>query len=972
MKHLLLCLLAVIFSTALKASVLPITGPTSVCIGSYITLSDATSGGLWSSSSPAIATVGSSTGVVFGVFAGSVTITYTVGASYATYAITVNPIPSPITGPSSLCLGTSAMISSSTPGGVWSISPTTIISIAPLTGLMTGVSVGTATITYVVSSCFVTHTVTVLPSPAPIAGATSICVGGSTTLTDATPGGTWVSSTPGIATITSGGVTTGGAVGIASISYVISTGCAATTTVTVTASTVTLYSVTGGGAYCAGGAGVPVGLAGSQVGVNYQLYNGGSPVGSPVAGTGSAISFGSITTAGTYSVIANPGTSCATTMTGSAVVSVDPLPTVYTVTGGGHYCLGGTGLVIGLSNSDIGVNYQLYNGTIMVGSPVAGTGSGISFGSMTAAGTYTVLAINTLTGCVSNMAGSALVVVDPLPVVHSVTGGGSYCSGGTGLHIGLSSSDVGVNYQLFLGSSAVGAPIAGSGASIDFGLITVAGTYTVVATNATTSCANNMTGSATITIATVTTPTVSISATPGTTVCPGTTVNCIASYTSAGTSPTFAWTLNGAAVATGPTYSLVPITGDVVGVTITSSDPCASPATATTTVVMTVGVPTVTATASTSCGGFTTLTAAGAVSYSWSPSTSLGCSSCSSTSAAPTSTTIYTVTGTDGFGCSGNASVTVDANRISGYITYTGSSTDTFKVWLVQFNPSDSSILALDSTYSCMVGGTNPYYEFMDAAAGNYLVKAQLLGTTPGTSSYIPTYSLSTPNWYSATGLTHAAATDTMHINMVYGTVPPGPGFISGYVVSGAGRGTSGEVPEPDMIIYLLDATTGAPITYTYTDAAGLYSFTGLGYGSYRIAPEDYKYYTTVSDVIVLDATNSSKSAVGFKKHTTFGNITPYAVENVAAVVGYNLSVFPNPVTSELTISWPDHISGTTASVSITDMSGRVAFINDVDLSSVSVPGTTQLNLTGIPNGIYHLVIKANSLYYTSKLVVAH
>jgi hypothetical protein len=271
-----------------------------------------------------------------------------------------------------------------------------------------------------------------------------------------------------------------------------------------------------------------------------------------------------------------------------------------------------------------------------------------------------------------------------------------------------------------------------------------------------------------------------------------------------------------------------------------------------------------------------------------------------------------------------------------------------------------------------MVGGTNPYYEFMDAPAGNYLVKAMLLGTTPGTSGYIPTYSLSTPNWYSAAGVTHATATDTMHINMAYGTVPPGPGFISGYVVSGAGRGTLGEVPTPGMIIYLLDATTGLPIAFTYSDAAGSYSFTGLGFGSYRIAPEEYKYYTTVSDIIVLDAANTSKSSVGFKKHTTFGNITPYSVENVATLIGYNLAVYPNPVTSELTISWPDHISGTTAGITLTDMSGKVAFAKDVDLSLAVVPGTTQLNLTTVPNGVYHLAIKANSLYYTSKLVIAH
>ena len=53
-------------------------------------------------------------------------------------------------------------------------------------------------------------------------------------------------------------------------------------------------------------------------------------------------------------------------------------------------------------------------------------------------------------------------------------------------------------------------------------------------------------------------------------------------------------------------------------------------------------------------------------------------------------------------------------------------------------------------------------------------------------------------------------------------------------------------------------------------------------------------------------------------------------------------------------------------------MSGRVALATDVDLSTASVTGTTQLNLIAIPSGVYHLTIKANSLYYTSKLVVAH
>lgn len=34
------------------------------------------------------------------------------------------------------------------------------------------------------------------------------------------------------------------------------------------------FNLTGGGGYCSGGAGVPVGLSGSEAGVNYQLYRG--------------------------------------------------------------------------------------------------------------------------------------------------------------------------------------------------------------------------------------------------------------------------------------------------------------------------------------------------------------------------------------------------------------------------------------------------------------------------------------------------------------------------------------------------------------------------------------------------------------------------------------------------------------------------------------------------------------------------
>lgn len=261
------------------------------------------------------------------------------------------------------------------------------------------------------------------------------------------------------------------------------------------------YNVTGGGTYCENGSGVNVSLVGSQSGVNYQLYNGSTAMGSPVVGTGAAISFGSQTLAGTYTVFAtNATTGCTRTMTSSATVIMSPAPVAHNVTGGGGYCIGGSGVNVGLNNSTIGISYQLYRGATAVGGVVAGTGDAINFGLQTVAGTYTVLATNTVTTCTNAMSGNAVVVINPLPVAYNISGGGGYCIGGTGVSVGVANTQTGVNYQLYRGTSAVGTPVAGTGAAISFGLQTVAGNYTVQATNATTGCVRGMNGYATVII----------------------------------------------------------------------------------------------------------------------------------------------------------------------------------------------------------------------------------------------------------------------------------------------------------------------------------------------------------------------------------------------------------------------------------------------------------------------------------------
>lgn len=963
MKRIHLTLIALFCAMASFAQVAPIVGISHICAGSITAESDATPGGIWSSGAPGVAIVGSSSGLVTGVASGTATITYTVGTSFATLSITVDPIPAPIAGPSSFCVGSSITLTDGSIGGVWSSSTPTVAAVGSISGTLTGISAGTTVISYSLpTGCITTSLISVNPMPTAISGSPVVCTGTTITLASAPSGGTWVSTPSFVASVTtSTGIVTGLSLGTATITYTLGTGCYSTTTVTVSSGSVPLHNVTGGGSYCSGGSGMHIGLDGSNTGVNYQLLLGGVPVGALVAGTGGALDFGAFTSSGTYTVAATGGTGCSATMTGSATISIAALPVAYTITGGGSYCAGGTGVAIGLSGSDPGVNYQLYAGTAPVGTPVAGTGSYISFGPVTGGSTYTVIATNG-SGCITTMSGTATITVYPIPTAFVVSGGGSYCAGGTGVHVYLANSVTGINYQAMIGGTLIGGPIAGTGAAIDFGLFTPPGTYTIVARDPVTSCTNNMVGSATITVTPVVTPTATIIATPGTTICAGAQDTFTVASTGGGTTPGYQWSVNGAPVAgaTNSTFSYMPLTGDVVTIDLTSTAPCASPTLVAASVTITVSSPTIIASVAPSgCGGSVTLSATGGASYSWLPATGLSCSTCSSPTLIPLTSTTYTVTGTDGFGCSGTATVSTDGNRISGHINYAGGvSTDTFKVWLIQFNPSDSSITALDSVDNCNDGGT-PYFEFMDKPAGNYLVKAKLNSSIPGTSGYIPTYSLSSPHWDSAATVAHTSSADTLHIDMVYGTVPVGPGFISGYVVSGAGKSTAGEVPVDGMTIYLKN-TAGTIITYTTTAPDGTYSFSNLGYGTYLIYPETYKYYTLPSTLITLAPGADTVSAINFKKHTTTGLITPYDNTKVhpAPIVAKGISLYPNPAQDKVTIVGTGIEDGNTK-ISLYDQLGKLVYTTNTSVTNglLMVP----VELKSLPVAVYTINITTAS-----------
>ena len=85
------------------------------------------------------------------------------------------------------------------------------------------------------------------------------------------------------------------------------------------------FSLTGG-SFCEGGPGVPIVMSGSETGVSYQLRRNLVNVGTPIPGTGAAISFPDQTVAGTYSIMATGGGCVRSSTFGAATVTAISCP----------------------------------------------------------------------------------------------------------------------------------------------------------------------------------------------------------------------------------------------------------------------------------------------------------------------------------------------------------------------------------------------------------------------------------------------------------------------------------------------------------------------------------------------------------------------------------------------------------------------------------------------------------------------
>lgn len=545
-----------------------------------------------------------------------------------TYNVTVTKSRGNPNFPNDVCTSTGSRTVSGTGCGVTvSLSGTnTICSGSPATTFTATPSGGTLPYTYSWSNGQTTQNISIS-----VAGTYTVTVTDNLGCTASQSRTLTINSTPtvtisGTNTICPGGSTTLTASG--ANSYQWATIGLTTSTVSVSPSVTTTYTVTGTNTNgCSSTATRVVSLfpsvTPSITGTN-SICSGTSTIFTASGGNsyiwsnGSTTTSISITTAATYTVTVTSSNGCSGTA--SRILTVNQNPTA-TITGSNTFCAGSSTVLSSSSSTAgsgtiTGTQWRL-NGTNI-------TGATSTTYSANTAGTYTVVITNS-NGCTTVSSGFSLTSNPGLSV--SITGNNSICSGAS---------------TTFTANPAGSSYVWSNSSTTQNIIISSSGTYSVTVTGA-----NGCSGTASRVLTVNNNPTITIT---------GTTSICLGGSTTltANDAETYVWN-------TGASTASISVSPSV-NTTYTVTGTFASGCTSSTTVGITVNNnPNISISGVNSiCQGVTTnLTASGGVTYVWSTTETT-----SVISVNPSTTTTYTLVGTNANGCSGTASkvLTVNSN----------------------------------------------------------------------------------------------------------------------------------------------------------------------------------------------------------------------------------------------------------------------------------------------------------------------
>jgi len=398
-------------------------------------------------------------------------------------------------------------------GGTW-VSSNPLVATINNAGLITGLTAGTATFTYIetATGCInSTSAITVIDLPtASISGTTAVCKGSSATLQiNFTGTGPWAFQySDGITTLSGNSPTNSFSLPVnppATTTYTLISvsdancagiilGTSAIITVDAVPLTNLAVSVTIN-PVCSGGSG-SIQIANSEAGVSYQLRNDAddSLIGSAITGTGGNIflSTGVLVATTTFNVLATRGVCPPVQLTSTSAVTVvvSSVDTSIGVSVQQTPVCAGSATNIQILNSEPGITYQLRDDAddSLEGTAIAGTGSTIDLptGNLSTTKVFNVLASDGICSIELTSLATVNVDINPDPSLALASTISPLCIGGSSA-ITVAGSEIGVSYQLRnnADNSLVGAAVAGTGSSIVLptGVLSSSQTFNVLASS---------------------------------------------------------------------------------------------------------------------------------------------------------------------------------------------------------------------------------------------------------------------------------------------------------------------------------------------------------------------------------------------------------------------------------------------------------------------------------------------------------
>ena len=218
-----------------------------------------------------------------------------------------------------------------------------------------------------------------------------------------------------------------------------------------------------------------------------------------------------------------------------------------------------------------------------------------------------------------------------------------------------------------------------------------------------------------------------------------------------------------------------------------------------------------------------------------------------------------------------------------------------------------------------------------------------------------------------------------IRLNKAQHILPPGAGSISGVFLNSEtlksdlnvyfaswfdnSQWMSSNNGLPNASVWLLGESQTTIYQHTLSDSDGIFRFTDLPFGIYKLKGEVAGFQTETSSVIELSAANPhiEEASIYFNHQ----NHIVYSIPPPNTSESSQLSLFPNPASTEINISAPWLDDTGEAEITLFNRKGQLVMHKTIS----PINQTVTIDIETLPEGMYILRIKIGNMVFNKKFL---